>query len=261
MVLVDDREGSKKLIEPLKRIGLPVESTRLEYGDIGFVGRGANGASLSIGVEYKQVGELITSIRDGRFAGGQLPGMRNQYDHAWLLVEGQWRSNESGQMTTYQGRYRGWQAFHGKMSAVEFEKHLLTFELCGGVSVRFTNSQQDTVRFLLALYRWWTSKDLDEHSSHIAVHTPHTMVPLSDFRQAVYRFPGIGIKTSWAVEQHFNGCLRDAVNASVEEWADISTEDKNGHSKRIGKKVASDIVEFLTRRVKRERRPGSAPKR
>lgn len=251
MVIVDDRAGSRDLIQPLKKAGLPVTSTRLDFGDVAFEGRGEQGAPVNIGIEYKHLPELVSSIRDGRFAGGQLPGLTGpdkMYDRSWLLVEGIYRHDDRGFLTTYKGRYRGWEPLKGSMHAVEFEKHVLTFEVCGGVTVRFTNSQADSVRYLQSLYRWWTDKNLDQHTSHLAVHTPHNIVPLSDFRQAVYRFPGVGLKVSAAVEQHFRGCLRDAVNAPAEEWAAIETKDKNGKVRRLGMKVAEGIVEFCRRR-------------
>ncbi len=248
LVLVDSRDGSKELVGPLKRAGLDVQSTRLEFGDVAFVGRGIKGAPLDIGIEHKQVGELITSLRDYRFSDYQLPGMTQMFDRSWLLVQGMWRSDDQGRIVTYHGRYRGWQPLHGKMTAVEFEKHMLTLENASGVAVRFTNSQQDSIRFILSLYRWFTDKDLDAHTSHIGVHTPRTLVPLSDFRAAVYRFPGIGLKGSLAVEQHFQGCLQDAVNANVDEWAAITTIDKKGKARRLGTKIATDVVAFCRRR-------------
>lgn len=251
MILIDRRDGSKELADPLEHVGLPVARPlpTLPFGDVAFVGRGLKGAPTDIGIEYKKIADLVACIRDGRFAGGQLPGMSQMYDRSWLLIEGLWRSDENGRITTYKGRYRGWQPFPGKMTAVEFEKHMLTFEVCGGISVRFVNTQKDTIRFIQSLYRWYTDKDLDQHTSHVAVYTPGNIVPLSDFRISVYRFPGIGLKTSGAVEQHFHGCLWDAVNAPVEEWASIEVTDRVGHKRKIGAVVAQQIVDFCRRRL------------
>ncbi len=189
--------------------------------------------------------DLIQSLRSGRLAGGQLPkmlGPNGAYDYAWLLIEGTWRHDADGLVSAYYGPRRGWCKVPGKMSATELEKHVLTLELCGGLHVRFTNSRRDSIRFIGALYRWWSDKSLDSHTTHLAIHDTPTLVPISEFRQVVARLPGIGIKTSLAVEARF-ASLSEAFAAGVNEWAAITTGDK-----RLGLKTATRVVEFIRRR-------------
>ncbi len=258
MILVDPQgPDGAYLLKPLLAMGLPAEERRLDAADIAFEGKGEGGTRLSLGVEIKRLDarstDLIQSLRSGRLAGEQLPkmvGPQGAYDHAWLLVEGIWRHNESGLITAYYGPRRGWVPVRGKMSAWELEKRVLTLELCGGLHVRFTNTRADTVRFVGSLYRFWTDKPLDRHTSHLAQHTPPSLVALSEFRDVVARLPGVGVRTSLAVEVAFKGCLRDAINADAVRWADIATLDHAGHARRLGMKTAERIVAFCRRRMK-----------
>jgi ERCC4-type nuclease len=238
MILVDRRVGSNDLLAPLKAAGFDAQLVELAFGDIAFEGKGPNGTTLNIGVELKVLGDLINSLRTGRLAGHQLPGLLKTYDHAWLLVEGQWRANAAGQVTT-QKRRGVWAPVPGKMSASELDKQLLTLELCGGLHVAHTHTRADTVRFLGNLYRWWTDRALDSHTSHLALHVSPTVYAISPFRAAVCQWPGIGLKTSSAVERRFSS-IRHAAAAPVEEWAAITTGDR-----KLGKKTAERVVKFL----------------
>lgn len=245
MILVDYRAGSKDLIAPLRKLlgADKVEETSLPFGDVSFAGRGIEGAPLDIGIEFKKLGEMITCCRDGRFAGHQLPGLtgpRKMYDFAWLCIEGTWRSDPNGFVATYKGPRHGWKAVPGKMRASEYEKHLLTFQVCGAIHVQQTDSRESTVRFLSNLYRWWSDSDLDKHTSHLAVHQPAMLVEVSPFRKAVMQWPGIGPKTSRAVEQRFGGSIWEAARAGVGDWAAIETDGR-----KLGFKTAERIVNFL----------------
>src|ERR1035437_4551441 len=125
MILVDRRIGSNDLLAPLKAADFEAQLVELEFGDIAFEGKGPNGTTLNIGVELKVLGDLVNSLRTGRLAGHQLPGLLKTYDHAWLLMEGQWRANAFGQVAAL--RRRGaWVVMPGKMMASELEKHVLT---------------------------------------------------------------------------------------------------------------------------------------
>jgi ERCC4-type nuclease len=149
-----------------------------------------------------------------------------------------------GRLQTYHGRRTGWQAIKGGMRTSEMHKKVLTLELRGGLHVRFTNSRDETCRFVHDLYRWFTDKAFDAHSSHVAVHRPLHLQRLSDFRETVARFPGVGAAVSLAVEMHFGASLRRAVCASVAEWATVQTTDATGHPRRLGTKTAEKIVAF-----------------
>lgn len=81
MIYVDDRAGSCELAHPLQQRGLPAELTRLDFGDVAFVGRGEQDTPVWVGIEFKQLAEFVTSVRSERFQGYQLPGMRETYKY------------------------------------------------------------------------------------------------------------------------------------------------------------------------------------
>lgn len=242
---IDRRVGSKDLLKPILATGLDAEITELTFADVAFAGQGTNGVSVDVGIELKNLNDLVGSLRSGRLAGHQLPGLRAAYEFSWLVVEGLWRTNDAGVVVTYQGKSRGWVPLHGKMRASELEKQVLTLELCGGLHVRYTNSRADTVRFVHNLYRWFTDQRMDQHTSHLAVHQQPTLVPISATRQALCQWPGLGIKSSKAVADHFGNSLRLAASAPLSEWAGIAVVDEaTGKSRRLGEKVAERIVRF-----------------
>lgn len=245
MIFVDDRVGSIDLVKPLQDSGLPVTQTRLHFADVAFTGKGPEHSTLEIGIELKKLNDLVGSLRSGRLSGHQLPGLRQAYDRVWLLIEGIWRHDDQGFVTTYQGPQRGWRPVPGRMTANELEKQVLTLELCGGMHVRYTNSRRDTVRALSTLYRWWTDKPFESHSSHLAVHDVPMFMAINAFRAAVMKWPEIGLKASLAVDAHFKGNIRRAACAPVDEWAAIQTVDQQGKLRRLGHPAAVKVVSFL----------------
>jgi len=217
-LLVDERVGSRELCEPLQKLGLPAELTHLEFGDLAFEGRGEAGKLVSIGVELKNMRDLISSIRTDRLPGHQLPGLQRTYDFRWLLIEGLWRSDRKGLLQVEShGR---WKKVQGRMTVSELNKRVLVMLLRGGLVPWYTTTRHQTLEWLRDLYRTWTDVDLDKHQSHLAIYTPLTIRPISTFRQVISGLPGIGFKTSLVVEKHFKTLAR-AMLASQQEWQDI----------------------------------------
>lgn len=243
MIFVDRREGSHDLLKPLQARGLPATLTELAYGDIAFEGRGERGQPVEVGVELKQLGDMVTSLRSGRLVGHQLDGLLKTYDYRWLVVEGRWRVNRYGQLVQFKGPARGWRALHGGMTGAELIKKCLTLQLRGGLYLATTNTRLDTVQFLETLYHWWTDRDLDEHRSHIGIHNPHGFLRVSETREALMKWPGVGLRVSKAAEEAF-GSIRRASHASVDEWAKLTTTDDKGHTRRFGMKAAERVIAF-----------------
>ncbi len=243
MILVDRRVGSNDFLKPLLSMGVKAELADLEFGDIAFAGRGSNDAPVMVGIEFKNLNDLVASIRSGRLAGHQLPGIRKTYDHAWLLVEGLWRQDDHGIVTTFRGKSGGWKRVHGNMRASELDKTLLTFELCAGVHLHHSHTRQETLRWMVNLYRWWTDTAIDQHTSHLAIHEAPTLVPISPARRTLCTLPGVGIQVSKAAMHYFKSVV-SAVNGTEEEWAAL--ECKMGSKKRkLGRAVASRVLSFL----------------
>lgn len=238
MILVDYREdsetkGSKGLWDDLKHTSLPLEKAKLEFGDLMFMGNGPDG-EVSIGLEFKKIRDLLNSVRTKRLVGHQLVGVQS-YDFRYLLVEGEWRASEQGLVTLRAGRTI-WKPAPGRMSSSELDKTLIGLPLRAGTLVWQTSSRKDTIRWLTSLYRNWTDKPWDSHTSHVAIYRPPTLVPISDFRTTVSTLPGIGTKMSKAVEAHFHGNFRELVKAPIHEWGKIEG---------IGMKTAERIVNYL----------------
>lgn len=250
MILIDSRAGSCELVKPLTEMGLPVEETTLEYGDLAFMGRGEKETPVFIGVEHKKLPDLVQSLGTGRLQDTQLRGMLASYDRMWLLIEGDWQHDAKGRVSMFKGRGER-RPLRGAPPAIELEKQILNLSLRGGFHVRHCPTRRDSVRFLCALYRYWTDKALDEHKSHLAIHNPDLdrkglAIPISDFRRIAAAIPGIGYSTSSAVERHFEGSFRRMMQAPLDEWSEITTYDDHGKERRIGTSRAKKIMEALT---------------
>lgn len=243
MLLVDYREGSHDLVAPLQRMGLEVEETTLAFGDISFVGRGHKGKAVSIGIEFKKLGEYVGSLRSNRLCGHQLIGMRDTYDYSYLLIEGELLYDHKGALQRRAGK-RKLKLLPGSMGVSEFNKRTIGLHLDGGLNPWQTQNRTDTLKWVEALYRSWTDKDRDQHGGHLAIYQAPTLIPVSKTREAFNAWDHIGFTISKAVEEKF-GCVRKAANASVEEWAAITTTDRKGGKRKLGMKDAFKIVAFL----------------
>ena len=244
MIFVDDRAGSKELIQPLRVLGLEAEGVHLEFGDLFWEGRGKKGATVTIGIEFKRLEEFVQALRTERLQGHQMPGMLRTYDYSYLFIEGELLYDRGGALHR-RHRGRSSQAMPGRMSIGELLKRIYVLHLCGGLNPWWTHTRQDTLKSIEALYRMWTDGDLDQHKSHLGIYTAPALIPVSDVRAALRTFPHIGMRASLAVEQAFGGSLQRAVMASVDDWAAIRTTDDKGRTKRLGLRVAEDIQRFL----------------
>ena len=248
MLLVDPRVGSRDLLEPLQRFGVPAEiaPTPLDYGDFAFIGRGLHGTDLYIGVELKRMSQdLGSSIRSKRFVGHQLGGLVGTdvraaaYDRVWLITEGIWRADTEGVFQVFNGG--SWTMTTPRLMAAEVEQWLLTISIRGGIFHWHAPTRRDTVRFLSSLYHWWTDKDLDAHRSHAAIYIPPpdraSLVEPSAF---VKGLTGLVVNIGWikaaAVEQ--------ACGASFVRLCAMSASELQ-RIPGIGKTLAAAIVESL----------------
>jgi hypothetical protein len=131
------------------------------------------------------------------------------------------------------------------MTVNELLKRIHVLHLCGGLNPVPTANRADTLQQLFALYHVWTDQDLDRHKSHLAMYVAPPLTPVSAFRASVATFPGIGYRTSVAVEHAFQGSLQRAVGASVDEWAQIPVMSGKGRVRRLGMAVALRITKFV----------------
>lgn len=240
MIHVDNRAGSHDLVLPLRKAGLPVEETTLQFGDVFFVGRGEGGAPVAIGIEHKKLPDLVQSLTSDRLAGHQLPGTVQLFDRSYLIIEGEWDHDVEGRVIVPRRGFKSnYQLLKGAPFAAVLEQRVINLATRGGVTVRWTRNQKETVRYVSALYRYWCDRDLDAHKSHLAIHAPDLdralLAPVSDERRVYAAIPTISYTRSAAVEKHFSS-IWSAVNAEEKEWEKVDG---------IGKKLAQQIVAFL----------------
>jgi ERCC4-type nuclease len=256
MVVVDDRIGSRDLIEPLKALGVPCELSRLEFGDVMFLGVGASGEPVPIAVEVKTLNDLLSCVVSGRFLGHQLPGLLRDYDHVWLVVEGVYRANPAdGALETRRGR--DWHPVgHGRQRWMfrSLDKWLTKLEVRAGVKIRRTGSRDETARTISALYNWWQESDdhtLDDldRSTQLALATKvanegggsgawlgEKPKAAGIVRRIAAELPGIGVEKSGMVAGEF-GTVQEMVLAPEPVWRSLPG---------IGKTLASRIVIAMT---------------
>jgi ERCC4-type nuclease len=231
MLIVDDRVGSKDLAKKIRG----AELGRLEYGDVAFLGN-IKGHPVNIGIELKTVSDILACMRDGRFAGHQLPGMMREYNYIYLVIEGGYRANVEGLLEVVKGKGRWGVHSHGGATMWrDLENFITTLEAKTNLRVRKTYNRRETVALVKALHSWWVNKEWGKHRSHLAFDrsgTPAMPVPPSLLRRVAKELPGVGWGKSQAVEQHFK-TIEDMVGAKEEEWRKIEG---------IGKILSEKIV-------------------
>lgn len=214
MILIDSSAGSRDLVSypPLSNpklaclANLSSSSTSTagskSSADVSFVGNGPDGKEV-IGIEFKSLFDLLSSIESGRLQDTQLPELRQEYDRPYLLYYGEYRCNQNGDLeiptpAVFKNRedsqfywfikgvpYQG--PFETKLQAMEsyllnsrrwttydfignkpmkwgyLESQLASVRACGIRVVHF-NLIQDCAQWVGCLYRWW-SKPWDKHRS------------------------------------------------------------------------------------------------
>jgi hypothetical protein len=177
-----------------------------------------------------------------------------KFDRSLLIVEGDWDFNTEGRVVQWAGKRK--KPLRGSPPAAELLQRLLTIATRADVTVWPTHSRRATLIFLVALYRWWTDKDLDEHKSHLGVKNPDAslLAPMSDFRKGLMvRLPDIGFAASKAIEERCwdttltppRGSERKLHFLTLEEWAALEVMDRKGKLRRLGQSRAERIVEAL----------------
>lgn len=224
MIFVDDREGSKELVD-LVTDGI---LTRLEFGDAFFIGNGPDG-DVDVGIERKRIGDLVNSISTGRLSGHQIPGLIKTYNKVYLIVEGVWRGNPTnGELQVESGRARNWRELDRGGRTFSFNgiwAYLCTLEEMTGVKVRITRHINDTCATVEAMYRWW-SKPWKSHKGHLQMHKIGIPAPTfnvekpSLVRRIAAELKYVGWQRSLLVEKHFP-TVEAMMDSPMEEWLKI----------------------------------------
>lgn len=234
MLLLDPRAGSGDLVAWLTPLGVPATTSRLEFGDVAFVGNGPNDLPHQVGLEVKTIGDVVNCMTSGRFAAHQLPGLLRDYDEAWLLIEGQWRpSVPDGLLQVYHPSKHFW--FTLKTGGRQWmwkdvQGWVQSMMVLGGVKVWCSPDRAQLAAFIAGLYRWW-QKPFGDHSS-LKTFVDYkarvggasgqpAMLRAPSFERRVYKeLPGIGWEKSGNVEMAFPDVLT-AVQADAAAWQRI----------------------------------------
>jgi len=242
-VYLDPREGSGKLAEPLRHLGLPVTSRKLESADVAFLSHD----KLRIGIEIKLFGDFYSSLRTGRLAGHQVGRLVQDYDRRYLILEGIWRVMPNGLIGIRRGRLWATSWFRGgqRLRAEEMDGYLTTLEERAGICWRRTTGQWETLRAIATLHRWWTSKPLAAHKSHLAVHRkvdPALFSKPTLAKRWAAELPGVGWDRATAIAAHFSSA-QALVLADEKTWQQV---------KGIGRTLSKRIVAAIEKGEKGE---------
>lgn len=243
MIYLDNRIGAIELQPELLSAGALVTATRLEYGDLFWVGNGPNGSPVTIGIERKRIGDLAASITSKRLSGHQLPGLLESYDHPWVIVEGRWRSSYNGYVEVTEDRHHGrWQRAPFGLKYAALEGYLQTLNNIVGVHVHRSEDLAQTATWVKAAYDWWTRKTWTQHHAHLAFQRNQPtmlLVKATLARRVAKEFPRIGWERSLDAENRFK-TVQAMANATVEDWAEMLTGGK-----RLGMSAARAIVDAV----------------
>lgn len=232
MILVDDRTGSVELAPLLHK---PVVC-RLEYADFAFSGNGPEGP-VNIGIERKGLHDFLQSMTSGRLSGHQIIGLTQQYDWAYILVEGVWRPDRKTGILQHLGRGGRWTAVSQgsrRFMARDIYTFINTMQVLCGIVVVMTSNQWETAIWLTAAQGWW-NKDWDKHKSHLQYQKPVSHAQLSKpnlVTKMASQLTGIGWDKARKIGSEF-----ETVGSLVG-----ATEEDLRRVEGIGPKLAEQIV-------------------
>lgn len=238
MILVDNRRGSKEL-NPL--LHSTSKLTTLQYGDVAFMGKWAEGKPASVGIERKAISDLASSIASGRLSGHQLRGMLNKYTHTWVLVEGIWKIRESdGVLVIYRGGKWiplkfGQRTFYGS----NITKYLINLQCTCNVNIWQTADKKQSAMWIDHMYKWW-QKNWEDHTAHMAFHNitfnePVQLIQPKLVSRVAKEIPGVGLKRGLTIGKYFNSVLRFI----------LATPEQLQQVPGIGKGIAKNIYDSI----------------
>jgi ERCC4-type nuclease len=246
MIQIDKRAGSINLVQPLRRLGCEVEEVTMPFGDAAFVGWGANGDPVSVGIEVKSIEDIIACIQSGRFSGHQLPGLIASYDHVWLLIVSDYRARARDGVLEYRKEGRGggqyWTESCGRQRTVfwrDVESWLMTCQIMGGIRVHCVPDYPAAAAWLKHTASWFSRT---EHKSHQVVYGSKEMfadqallVKPTLARRVAAQLPYIGVKRSAEVARQFH-TVAAMVEATPKDWLGVEG---------VGKTIATKIFNVL----------------
>ena len=234
LVLIDDRAGSRDLAPYVPDSVL----VRLESADVEWSGNGPEG-EVRVGAEVKKLGDLVSSIQNGRLVGHQIPKMVEEYDYCYLIIGEIWRCGGENAIEVWR-KGRWMEAKTGRLGFTALQGILNSLSVMWEVRTVVASDTPECGELVRCLARWW-AKPWEGHKGHRAIYTgARAKVALKDGKATFTRkvasiLPGVGVDRSAAVEGAFP-TVADMVVASREEWEEVPG---------IGKVTAKLVMEAL----------------
>jgi ERCC4-type nuclease len=240
VILLDSRGGQNQdyintLVGHIKRIGVQVELTQLQYGDVAFEGKGPDG-TIMVGIELKKLHDILNCIDDSRY-NMQRVGMKQMYQVSALYVEGHWKPHDSSGllMEGFNGGVSFGYCKHrtGRTMYAKLRRYLYSVSL-SGVLVCHCRDAFHTAYDICELFHYFQKRWTD-HTS--LLETQKLNIPALTRRPTLCRkwaadLTDIGVKLSLDAERHFRTPIQLA-NADEKDWLRIPG---------VGVKTAQQIV-------------------
>lgn len=242
MILIDYREENsqsrrkREIADIIRRLGVAVEVTDLQFGDAAFSGYGEGRTSITVGVEMKRLHDAIGCIDSNRIAGHQRIGMVHSglYSEAYFLIEGMWRPHDPRGYLMESRDGKVW--FECKPTGRPVMYHKLRRYLFSlgraGATVLYTRDIFQTAFDLVELYHYYQKKEHTSmlHKQQFAIPVLTRKPPL--IRRWAMELEDVGVKKLDAVHNLFK-TPQAMANGGVVEWLSIPG---------VGLKSAQSIV-------------------
>lgn len=221
MIYVDLATGSIELLPLIQKIGQKAERTSLPFGDFMFEGHGPDGP-ICVGVERKTLHDMMQCITDSRFAGHQMPGMKQLYNVRILMVEGHWKPHDNTGMLM-EGFNGGlsWGMFKsrgGKAMYSQIYRYLMSVSLSGFI-VMHSRDPWHTAFNVCELYHYF-QKPWDKHTSLKEIHriaVPSLSRKPLLVQKWAHDLEGIGSKLGEMAARHFKKPI-DLAQGDESDW-------------------------------------------
>lgn len=283
MILIDVCAGSKELVN-VPPLNDPAIATlhKLASADVAFVGNGPAGP-VTVGIEVKAIGDLVSSLLNGRLNGidGQFAKMADAYAVRWVCYYGLTRPNPStGELQVahvWTQKHNpahltlSWENYGGAHGRKQLPYAYVEKFLCSpsftalDIRVKHCVDVSEVAVWVHALYEVWQKPWADHRAMHTFdgsrsadIETPvGTIKPATKREKQVaksaFSLPGVGFERAWALARKFGkgepgkpgdgGGVRGMVNAGPDEWAKVEIVDSGTGKVRRMGKVVAQTVE------------------
>lgn len=259
MILIDSRVGSNDLERMIKNypVKVPCTLSQLDCADFVITGVGPSGF-LTIAGEVKTLDDFI-ACRVSRRMDDQLLRMSQTYDVRWLIVIGQWRGGRP--IGTNSIALETWE-LNKKTKQYEWQEKIINDQnvtlamvenyfsgpiLHGVARARAFANKGDFVAWLITMYKKWQQPFPEGLAQDQEITIPLDPLWTPKFRalvQTVKGFPDIGRNYAVAAAMKW-GNLYGMTHAQTKEWAELTTESRQGRKTRLGEKTAIRLVKWI----------------